>query len=106
MARKPNSSAQTIGVLAALAAEPPVWRHGYDLSRQTGLKSGTLYPILMRLTEQGWLETRWEEAGAGGRPPRHLYRLTPDGAAAAGRLINEQRLAGPRLGLAGSEAAS
>ena len=52
--------------------------------------SGTLYPILMRLEERGWLETQWENLqetpeasaeGRGGRPPRHMYRLTAGGRA-------------------------
>jgi PadR family transcriptional regulator, regulatory protein PadR len=54
------------------------WRYGYDISRNTGLKSGTLYPILMRLAEHGMLETSWE-AQVEGRPPRHLYKITSDG---------------------------
>ena len=76
MARKPNSSKQTEAVLSGLLASSGQWRHGYDLSRETGLKSGTLYPILMRLEEQGWLEAEWEAEPAPGRPRRHLYRLT------------------------------
>jgi DNA-binding PadR family transcriptional regulator len=76
MARRPNSSKQTEAVLQALLAEPGESRHGYDLSRETGLKSGTLYPILMRLEQQGWLEAEWEAEPAPGRPRRHLYRLT------------------------------
>ena len=48
------------------------------MSRNTGLKSGTLYPILMRLAEHQMLETSWETT-AMGRPPRHMYRLTRDG---------------------------
>ncbi len=79
MPRQPNTSPQTCSVLDTLLAAPTRWRHGYDLSKQTGLKAGTLYPILMRLSEQGWLASRWEEPGGLGRPPRHLYRLTPDG---------------------------
>jgi DNA-binding PadR family transcriptional regulator len=59
------------------------WRHGYDLSRRTGLKSGTLYPILMRLGDQGLLESRWEESERPGRPPRHAYRLTSEGVESA-----------------------
>src|SRR5436309_1613293 len=42
-------SPQTLSVLEALLEEPAAWRYGYDLSRETGLKSGTLYPVLMRL---------------------------------------------------------
>jgi len=46
-------SAQLLSVLAALCSEPSRWRHGYALARQTGLKPGTLYPILIRLTAAG-----------------------------------------------------
>ena len=46
MTRARRSSPQTLRVLARLAAQPRVWRHGYELSRATGLKAGTLYPIL------------------------------------------------------------
>ena len=46
-------SAQTLLVLAALCGEPSRWCHGYALARQTGLKSGTLYPILIRLADRG-----------------------------------------------------
>ena len=42
MSRRTAFSAQTLAVLAALAAQPSDWRHGYDLARETGLKSGTL----------------------------------------------------------------
>ena len=74
-----RSSRQTFAILTALLARPSQWSHGYALSQQTSLASGTLYPILMRLDKLGWLETRWEEEPAAGRPPRHLYRLTADG---------------------------
>lgn len=60
MPRKPNSSPQTRTLLAALLDRAQAWRHGYDLSKKTGLRSGTLYPLLIRLTEQGFLEARWE----------------------------------------------
>ncbi|HEX6933531.1 MAG TPA: PadR family transcriptional regulator [Streptosporangiaceae bacterium] len=76
-------SAQTLAVLAALASQPAAWRHGYDLARETELKSGTLYPILVRLADRGIVEARWEEEQPAGRPRRHLYRLTNDGMAAA-----------------------
>jgi PadR family transcriptional regulator, regulatory protein PadR len=62
---------------------PQAWRHGYDLSKATGLRSGTLYPLLMRLSEQGLLEQCWQEAGRPGLPPRHVYRLTASGLALA-----------------------
>jgi PadR family transcriptional regulator, regulatory protein PadR len=76
-------SAQTRAVLAALAAQPSEWRHGYDLARETGLKSGTLYPILIRLADREMVEACWEADQPAGRPRRHLYRLTSQGLAAA-----------------------
>ncbi len=76
-------SAQTLAVLAALCSEASAWRHGYDLARQTGLKSGTLYPILLRLSDRGLVEACWEDIQPAGRPRRHLYRLTSDGLARA-----------------------
>jgi PadR family transcriptional regulator PadR len=71
-------STQTINVLRALAADPARWRYGYDLATEVHLKSGSLYPILVRLADRGLLETSWEP-GVGSRPPRHLYRLTSAG---------------------------
>jgi DNA-binding PadR family transcriptional regulator len=78
MSRTPDSSPQTLKAFSALLEDPSGWHYGYALSKQTGLASGTLYPILIRLVERGLLETRWAEAEPG-RPPRHLYRLTADG---------------------------
>lgn len=79
MPRKRNRSPQSQAVLAALLAKPSKWTYGYALSKETGLKSGTLYPILMRLHDQGFLEDGWRDSGEPGRPPRHIYRLTPQG---------------------------
>jgi PadR family transcriptional regulator len=91
--RKPNTSRQTRALLATFLDRSQTWRHGYDLSKETGLKSGTLYPVLMRLSEQGLLESRWQDPERPGLPPRHVYRLTASGLA----LAREQ---------AGSEAAA
>jgi PadR family transcriptional regulator PadR len=88
MPRTPHSSPQTLRLFRALVSDPTAWRYGYELSRETGLASGTLYPILMRLQEQGLLEAAWEPSDQPGRPPRHTYRLTGDG-----RVLAEQRLA-------------
>ncbi len=79
MSRGSGFSVQTLRVLAVLGAQPAGWRHGYDLAKQTGLKSGTLYPILVRLADRGMVEARWEDGRPAGRPPRHLYRLTGEG---------------------------
>jgi len=69
-------------VLDAFLERPRSWRYGYDISRDTGLKSGTLYPILIRLGDHELVETRWETTESG-KPPRHMYRLTPEGLRSA-----------------------
>jgi PadR family transcriptional regulator, regulatory protein PadR len=90
VAEGPRFSAQTLSVLAALCAEPAGWRHGYGIAKDTGLKSGSLYPILIRLAERGLVEARWEEEQPAGRPRRHLYRLTSGGLARAKAALAEQ----------------
>ena len=77
MADDIRRSPQTVALLSRLLEDATAWHYGYDLSRQTALKSGTLYPILMRLSERCWLETKWEFADTG--KPRHMYRLTSAG---------------------------
>ena len=79
MAQKPNSSPQTRKLLVVMLRRPRTWQYGYELSKDTGLKSGTLYPLLMRLSDQGFLESRWQEPEHPGKPPRHGYRLTSEG---------------------------
>jgi PadR family transcriptional regulator, regulatory protein PadR len=103
MPRNRPPSAQTMSVLLALAEEPAAWRHGYDLCQQTGLKAGSMYPILMRLADRGLLDTKWESEVPAGRPPRHLYRLAQAGADIARELGEERRVRAavrlrPRLG--------
>ena len=87
MRRRRRASPQTAAVLLALAEQGRGWSHGYDLCGQLGLKAGTMYPILMRLADRGQVETAWEQDPPRGRPPRHLYRLSPAGA----ELVHELR---------------
>ena len=96
MPRRPDTSPQTLAVLRAFVGG--AWRYGYDLSRETGISSGTLYPILIRLTGRGLLDSRWEEAASGRR--RRSYRLTGEGVAYA-----EARLAEARQSTASAVAA-
>jgi len=83
MGRKTIRSKQTDRLLAVMLKEPLAWQHGYALMKQTGLQSGTLYPILLRLSDQDLLEAQWRQADAPGKPPRHVYRLTTAGLAFA-----------------------
>ncbi len=82
-------SVQTLSVLNEFLQTPQDWRYGYDISRNAGLKSGTLYPILMRLAGRSLLETRWETAEPG-KPPRHMYRLTASGLRYARQQVNSR----------------
>lgn len=77
-------------ILSILAARP---RHGYDLSKLIETRSGgqlkfhidSLYPLLYRLEERGWIRGRWIEKHDERR--RRVYRLTPEGR----RVLAEQR---------------
>jgi PadR family transcriptional regulator PadR len=88
-------SAQTVTVLGALAEEPSQWRYGYDLCMELGIKAGSMYPILMRLADQGLLETKWETERVLGRPARHLYRLTGAGRTYVASLARETEARSP-----------
>ncbi len=83
MVRPRKPSPQAIALLGALLSRPLEWRYGYDLGKQVGLKSGSLYPLLMRLTDAGWLDSEWHAPSRPGLPPRHAYRLTQGGCAHA-----------------------
>lgn len=90
MERNRGPSEQAQRVIGILAERPTEWRYGYDLCRETGLKAGTMYPILVRLADRGWLATAWEDEVPEGRPRRHLYRLTKTGLAQARELAEAQ----------------
>jgi transcriptional regulator len=77
-------------VLSILGREP---RHGYDIGRMIETRSGgriqfnitSLYPVLYRMEERGWIAGRWVEKK--GERRRCYYRLTPEGE----RVLAEQR---------------
>ena len=85
VSRERHASKQTTAVLAVLSSDQ-TWRHGYQLSLETGLASGTIYPLLIRLEDRGYLESKWSEPSQS-RPPRHLYRLTAEGRKYAARAL-------------------
>ena len=76
-------------ILAILAEES---RHGYEIGKQIELRSrgniifhvSSLYPVLIRMQNRGWIRGQWVE-GPGRR--RRFYRLTPRGE----RILVEQR---------------
>lgn len=74
-------------MLAAFLDRPGEELHGFALLTETSLRSGTLYPLLIRLENLGWLQSRWEEGDAPG-PRRRLYRITGTGRAEAAEMLN------------------
>ena len=78
-------------VLQACRERPGVRLYGYDLMHATGVASGTLYPLLRRFEEGGWLTSQWEKADPTeeGRPRRRLYRLTDEGQRAVSQILGE-----------------
>lgn len=90
-------SAPMLKVLGALLSNPRDELSGAEIARMTKLASGTLYPILLRLEEAGWLSSRWEigDPHELGRPRRRFYRVTALGAKRAKEAIRELR---PLLG--------
>ncbi len=96
---RPKATRSTLKVLEAFLEDPTEERHGFDLLGPTGLKSGSLYPILIRLHKHGLLQRRWEgKDGPGAR--RRLYMLTAEGEPVARRLVAEAKAkaAAPRVG--------
>ena len=70
-------------ILRAMLADPAVPRYGLQISKEAGLETGTLYPVMARLETVGWVESGWEDPELSireGRPRRRYYRLTRDGA--------------------------
>lgn len=97
MPSEPQLTAQTLKVLEALQTKRD--QSGSELSKVTGLKSGTLYPILLRLERAGWLSSEWEVGNPSelGRPRRRFYRITGEGARASAPKINEMHVLTGRL---------
>src|SRR3712207_6167461 len=92
----------TLSLLEALLADPRRSWYGLELMSRTGLKSGTVYPILHRLTKDGWLSVSQEEVDPAveGRPRRRLYVLTGVGETNARRelkLRSKRTTPTPRL---------
>lgn len=94
----PRLTPQTVSVLRLLLQEPGMPRYGRDIARHTGLKTGTLHPILARLEQAGWLDSFWEDPAEHeeqGRPRRRYYRLTGDGVDCARAALARQTTGGP-----------
>jgi transcriptional regulator len=75
-------SSASVLVLALLEEEP---LHGYEIGKRIEARSGgkiafnaaSLYPLLYRLEERGWIAGQWQQKA--GERRRRFYRITPEG---------------------------
>ena len=91
----PRMSAQTLKVLATFLSQTHNEFAGSEIARLVRIASGSLYPILIRLEEAKWLESRWEDGDPVemGRPRRRFYRMTALGARRASEELQEMKSA-------------
>lgn len=86
-------SKQTVAVLRFFLETPDHPRFGAEISRATGIGVGTIYPLLTRLQNSGWIDIKSEQGDPThlGRPLRFFYSLTPLGIIASRQaVINSQ----------------
>lgn len=103
MTRKPSTQTQL--VFQAFLDAPSEETYGFELAQTTGLPSGTIYPILSRLLDEGLIKSRWEEVEAKGQHRRRrYYELTGEGRRAARAATAERsealRMLSPGWGVA------
>jgi PadR family transcriptional regulator PadR len=91
MGSEPRMTLQTLKVLKVLFSDPLGEHYGLEIANQAGLKSGTIYPILVRLEEYKWVTSDWEEIDpvVEGRRPRRYYKLSPKGVERARHHLRE-----------------
>src|ERR1041385_3092734 len=88
--RELNRGSAELRILSLLDARP---RHGYERSKLIHSRSGgqltfhidSLYPLLYRLEERGWIKGTWVEKPNERRP--RFYKVTPNGR----RMLAKQR---------------
>jgi PadR family transcriptional regulator PadR len=95
MNRKANKEIRLSGpalrMLKIFIEHPSKEFSGAEIFKVTGIGSGTLYPILARLEQARWLESKWEKIDPSeeGRPRRHLYKITGHGQNCARQALAE-----------------
>jgi DNA-binding PadR family transcriptional regulator len=95
--------AMSMTTLSVLTAIRDGVEYGFDILDTTGLESGTVYPILSRLENEGLVRSSWEDAAAAhasGRPARRYYTITPAGKTALERAMKHYVSLIPSLGKA------
>jgi DNA-binding PadR family transcriptional regulator len=91
MGAKPSMTLKTLQVLSVMLDDVTGRHYGLELSKQAGLKPGTIYPILTKLEEARWVKGAWEDVDPAivGRPQRRYYQLSPTGAEAARQALEK-----------------
>ena len=79
------ASEQEKTILRAFLSDIDKPRYGYDLHKETGVDHSTIYNLLLRLLDQGWLAGEWQLEGKG--KPKRLYTLTKEGLGYAARKV-------------------
>jgi PadR family transcriptional regulator, regulatory protein PadR len=92
-------TATTLKVLRCFMEQPRQELSGADITRETKVFTGSLYPILLRLEGAGWLTSHWEDINPkeAGRPRRRYYLLTATGQRLAAEAFNELGFVGGKL---------
>lgn len=89
MTRLTRVTEPTLDVVRLLLGSPdPVW--GLAIARSVERAPGTVYPILARLEELGWIAGEWEGESDHPGPRRRLYRLTDDGRVEGAAVVAER----------------
>jgi DNA-binding PadR family transcriptional regulator len=80
--------------------DPSAQHFGFQIAKATSLPTGSVYPILVRLQQAGWLEREWEDIDptVERRPRRCFYRLTPKGRQRAQEVLAERAVVLPTWG--------
>jgi len=68
---------------------------GMDIMKKLKLRSGTVYPLLVKMETAGWLKREFEEVDPKvvKRPAKILYQISPSGIRAGDKLVKENSLA-------------
>jgi PadR family transcriptional regulator PadR len=88
---RPRFTDATLDVLEVLLSEDDEL-YGLKIAKAIARPTGSVFPILARLEQLGWLVSEWEDTEPTARGPRRrFYRLSPDGRAEARTVLTERR---------------
>lgn len=65
--------------------------HGWQIITVIKRAAPTVYGVVDKLEDAGWLDSWWEDSPVEGRPRRRMYKLTPNGRVEARALLDERR---------------